>query len=157
MRESISVYFPKDADPIEVWFRVRVRKTGRMIEEYEELRDARSAIEQMEKDDKKNGIYTENWYELVVVDAYGKILFCDLDLALELTDWLFDLDPYYGLLEEEALFMYLDDLSANPGFVAESIQEALDHTNEEWEDDDMPDWLVDVNKTGSALIARLAA
>lgn len=42
----------------------RDREAGNKIEEFATLKEAREAIEKYEKEDKKDGTFTENFYEI---------------------------------------------------------------------------------------------
>lgn len=45
------------------------REAGNKIEEFETIEEAKKAIEQYEADDKKDGIYTPNFYDVVNEDC----------------------------------------------------------------------------------------
>lgn len=49
----------------------RDREAGNIIDQFNALEEAEAAIRQYEEDDKADGIYTENFYEVAAFDADG--------------------------------------------------------------------------------------
>lgn len=50
------------------------REAGNKIEEFETIEEAKKAIEQYEADDRKDGIYTPNFYDVVNEDCESLLI-----------------------------------------------------------------------------------
>ena len=47
---------------------VRDREAGNVITQFEKMEEAQKEIERYEEQDKKDGTYTEDFYEIAVID-----------------------------------------------------------------------------------------
>ena len=47
---------------------VRDREAGNVITQFETMEDAQKELEKYEEQDKKDGTYTEDFYEIAVID-----------------------------------------------------------------------------------------
>lgn len=47
---------------------IRDREAGNIIEELKTLKDAKKLLNQYEREDKKDGIYTPNFYEIIEIE-----------------------------------------------------------------------------------------
>ena len=139
-------------------FDVRVRKTGHSLELFDDLDDAVTFLDELEEADKKNGIYTEDWYDIAVIEEdTHEVLFCDTSFALEITKWWQLFDPWGGLTFDEQFIDTLENIrEGEQAFMAECMKEAVDNMAEDL-DDECPDWMDELVKDGYDLIHKLAA